>query len=233
MDPIPSILQFERVGLAAGTHHFPDLDEVTFDAGPGAGVMVLQEADAEAVPLADLAEGLLNPDRGTVRFRGQTWSEGSGFDQNARRGRIGRVFEKNGWISNLNVRENLLLAQRHHGRRPDADIRAEAEDRARQVGLDGVPETRPDVVRKGVLRRLEWVRAFMGEPDLVLLERPERDAPAEFLGVLGEWVSATLDRGGAVLWTTLDERLWGGEGLRRGRRYRFKDGRLEEASDHG
>ena len=46
----------------------------------------------------------------------------SAWQQGTMRGHIGRVFVTPGWVSNLTVRENILLAQRHHTQRPDGEI---------------------------------------------------------------------------------------------------------------
>jgi len=119
-----------------------------------------------------------------------------------RRAQIGRVFDGHGWISNLNVNENVTLAQRHHTRRPDAEILAEAEALARAFGLNELPKIRPALVAPQDLRRAEWIRGFLGQPRLVLLERPMQGVPLEHLPRLLDAVQEACTRKTAVLWLT-------------------------------
>ena len=122
------------------------------------------------------------------------------FRQNTQRGRIRRVYEHYGWVANLDVMENLCLAECHHTRRGLEDIQQEILGLARRFGLEEVPDARPARVNHLILRKLEWVRAFVGSPDLIVLERPlfgapKADAP-KLLGAIGE----AARRGVAVLW---------------------------------
>jgi len=167
---------------------------------PGVLSVVRVEPGLRPAPLADMAVGLVEPARGRVLFLGEAW-QAAGPEQNlARRARIGRVFWEQGWISNLNVLENVTLPQRHHTRRPVPEIIAEAEALARRFGLERLPAARPARVDPRDLRRAEWVRAFLGNPALVLLEEPLRGAGPEAAPRLFEAVREACARQAAVLW---------------------------------
>ena len=86
----------------------------------------------------------------------------------ARRGKIGRLFEDEGWISDLDVDENIVLAQRHHTQRTDHDVLEEALQLARMFGLPGLPRGRPGQMRRWDLRKAACIRAFLGQPTLTL-----------------------------------------------------------------
>ena len=150
--------------------------------------------------LADAVGGLLEPEQGSILFRGDDWRTLSPARSAAARGRIGRVFDPPGWVSNLDVDENILLAGRFHRRGPDAALRVEAEALAGQCGLSGLPQARPSKVSRSDLRSAEWVRALVGEPDLLLLENPERGAQSDRVRALREAVQSARRRGAAVVW---------------------------------
>ena len=203
-----AILEFEAVTLRSTSPQVEDMEEVSFCLRAGDIVLLRLEEGREHLPLADAAEGLLAPDAGRVNFCGESWSGMAPHRQSDLRGRIRRVFDTYGWVSNLDVAENLCLSESHHTPRPPAEILAEAEGLARRFGLPGIPDARPARVPAATLRRLEWVRAFMGQPALLLLERPLTGCARECLGGLTEAVAAVAERGAAVLWMTGEDRDW-------------------------
>ncbi len=150
----------------------------------------------------DAVCGIEPPPEGVVRFNGADWRELPPAEAERRRARIGRVFEGAAWVSNLDVDENVLLAQRHHTRRPDAELRAEAERLARTFGLARLPGTRAAWTDPRDLQRAQWVRALLGAPALLLLEFPERRAAAVHVAALAAAVDAARARGAGVLWIT-------------------------------
>lgn len=194
------ILEFEDVTVAAAPPCWAGLERANARFLPGTLTLIRAEEGGESPPIADVAEGLLRPDTGRVRFLGEEWSAAPPERGLELRGLIGRVFDGCGWISNLSVEENVALSARHHTARLGAEILAEAASRARAFGLDGLPSGRPALVPRGVLRRAEWVRAFLGAPRLILLEHPMRGVHPERLPSLVAAVREACARGAAVVW---------------------------------
>lgn len=196
------ILEFADVTIAAAPLGHAGLSHVNAQLRPGTLTIIRVEPGNEQLPLADLAEGLLCPADGRVAFQGEAWATMPPEQALQRRAQIGRVFDGHGWISNLNVNENVTLAQRHHTHRPNAEILAEAEALARAFGLSELPKIRPAMVARQDLRRAEWIRAFLGQPRLVLLERPLQGVPLEHLPRLVGVVREACLHKAAVLWLT-------------------------------
>ncbi len=194
------ILEFAAVTLppSAGQSGLRDL---SFRLLPGSLMLVQVEPGNEQLPLADAAAGLLQPTAGRIVFLGASWAELAPDRELALRAQQGRVFDGHGWISNLNVLENLTLSQRHHTRRPLPEIIAEVVDLARAFGLSEVPRGRPAAVPRRDLRRAEWIRAFLGRPALILLERPLLGVAMEHAPRLLAQVQSALACGSAVLMT--------------------------------
>ncbi len=164
-------------------------------------------------PLADVAQAIVVPEEGTVRFLGRDWSELSSRQAVAERGRIGRVFAGTAWISGLSVEENLTLAQRHNTTRPDAEIRDEAAALARLFSLPGLPQGSSSAVRRQDLQRAACVRAFLGKPQLLILEEPTAGLYPQIMAPLMASVRAARARGASVLWTTADANVWNDRGI--------------------
>ena len=127
-----SILKFCKVTVATSGDYETGLSDVSFEIGSGDLLLVRIERENERLPLADACQGLLQTEQGTVSFLGDDWTTRSAEQAAAGRGKIGRLFEDEGWISDLNVDENILLSQLHHTHRTEAEIMDEALQFARR-----------------------------------------------------------------------------------------------------
>lgn len=202
------ILEFSNVTLLNGKYGQAGMRQITFRLSQGWLLLIRVENGNEYLPLADAAEGLLAPKSGLITWRGTPWHAFAPQDELKARARIGRVFEKSGWISNLNVIENVTLSQRHHTERPELDIIHEADSFAKYFGLAQVSRQRPAFVSERELRITEWVRAFIGKPLLLLLERPEKGVMDDSLPKLIDVVQTALHNGTAVVWQTDRDMVW-------------------------
>jgi len=178
------------------------LRRFSFLLGRGEAALIRVQPGDAAIPFADLAQGLVEPAEGMVSFMGKDWTQYGPDEGAAARGTIRRVFPSGGWLSNLDVDENITLSERHHTVRPIAEIEEEAAKWAARFDLDGVPHLRPALMKRGDLRRAEWVRAFMGRPALILLEEPMKEVYTDHLSALLQAVHDAREQGAAVLWLT-------------------------------
>lgn len=214
MNASPSILKFGEVTVPASAHYETGLWNISFELNPGDLLLVRMERENERLPLADAAEGLVLAAQGAVKFCGEDWHGMSADHAAAQRGKIGRLFDDEGWISDVDVDENIMLAQRHHTRRSEEEIREEAVKFARMFGLPGLPRGRPGRVRRWDLRKAACVRAFLGQPVLVIIEQAVRGVYADLTAPLVNAVQAARRHGAAVLWTLTDPQIWNYPGLR-------------------
>lgn len=203
------ILQFISVTLPATDRYNHEVAGIEFNVRPGDCVLVRVEEETVCPPLADAAIGLTAPVAGRILFEGQEWETLSADEVARNRSRIGRVFEEHAWVSNLDVDENVTLAQRHHARRSPAEIRDEALRWARRFGRDALLSVRPAWAPRRELRIAQWIRAFVGAPPLLIFERPTRDATDEECRSFLDAVQEERARGAGVLIMASDERLFG------------------------
>ena len=66
----------------------------------------------------------------------------------------------------------------------------------------------------------------MGQPALILLERPTHDIYADVLPALANAVFEARRRGAAVVWTTANRQVWDDAGLSPTQRVRVSGARL-------
>jgi phospholipid/cholesterol/gamma-HCH transport system ATP-binding protein len=215
MSDVPApILNFEHATIEAAPLYDAGMWDVHLSLAPGDVVLVRLERERMRLPLADAACGLLEPTDGRVTFGGVQWADRPPRECARQRAKIGRVFADGGWVSGLDLDENIMLAHRHHSGRPDKEIRDEAAGLARLLGLPGLPRISPARARRQDLRMAACVRAFLGEPDLLILESPTEGLYAEIMPGLMRALRAARQRGATVLWLTADPAVWNEPGVR-------------------
>jgi phospholipid/cholesterol/gamma-HCH transport system ATP-binding protein len=223
-----AILEFRQATVVVPEPYEFGLEEADLLLESGELALVAVERSQGPTPLAEIAQGLIEPLSGEVLFRGKSWSERPPAEAAAARGRIGRVFRRGGWVSNLNVDENITLPLRHHSNLAPGEIRERAVKLGKKFGLAELPSERPALCPRSILRRAEWTRAFLGEPELIILEEPLRDVYSEMLRNLMSGIADALLRGAAALWISGDFPELSGAGLAPLKRYRLQGPRLEE-----
>lgn len=202
-----------------------DLPPIPFDLelSPGDLALVEVRSPAWAAEFADLCCGLIPLREGSVSFLGQDWATMPETMAAARRGRIGRVHGSGAWIGFAGTDLNILLPQLHHTRQPVGDLRDAAARLARDFGLPGLPLVRPEALSAGDLSRAALVRAFLGEPRLVLLEHPVKGQFADLVPPLLNMLAAVRDRGAAGIWLTGSDLVWNDRSFPATERLRFTE----------
>jgi phospholipid/cholesterol/gamma-HCH transport system ATP-binding protein len=228
------ILRFHDVTIAADREHESGISSLSLSLASGGLAVALLEKEQVRIPLADAAEGLVTPVQGTVTFLGEDWQAMTPDRAAAQRGKIGRVFDGESWLSGLNVDQNITLAQRHHTRRPVKEIEEEATQLCRVFGLPGLPRGRPSNAPWQDLQKAACARAFLGAPILILLENPTLGIYADVITPLIDTVREARQRGAAALWTTNELQVWNNPALHATSRWRVLGlpmGMIEETEE--
>ena len=207
------VLEFRQVTVEGGHGYDTAIWQVDLCLRRGELALIRLEAAHLRTPLADAAQGLVEPFHGSVIFLGEPWSSLTSAARVAARAKIGRVFDEPAWIGELDMDENITLAQAHHSRRPLAEIREDACELAQRFSLPGLPLGKPSQMLAPDLRRAACVRALLGTPQLLILERPTTGVYPEIMPALMTSVGAARARGAAVLWTTDNTDEWNDAGI--------------------
>ena len=175
---------------------------------PGDCALIETHDPQRAAAFADLCSGMIALSEGDASFMGFNWTDLGQEQAHALRGRIGRIYQRGAWADMLRTHVNIMLPQLHHTREPEAAIAENALALARELGLPGLPMVRPDRLSEADLMRSACVRAFLGEPHLLLLETALSTDHAELITPLLDILSRALNRGAAAICFTRDAPLW-------------------------
>jgi ABC-type branched-subunit amino acid transport system ATPase component len=193
-----AILDFCNVALNARDTRF------SLSLAPGDLALFEAGETVRASWLGDAALGLLEPVHGEVRFQGVAWQGMTSRGAEQCRRTVGRVWaheEGAAWLQNLDVDENIQLAQGFDPEQSHREILERMVQVARRFELEELPRTRPSVTKRRTLQVAQWVRAFLPkELVLLLLDLPLHGAADEDAPVLLKNVEEARKQGTAVLW---------------------------------
>lgn len=155
------------------------LQDVTLEVREGEILGVIGPNGAGKTTLFNCITGMLSPDRGTIRFRGEP-IQGKKAYEIARRG-IARTFQIVRPFPTLSLTDNVLVAygHRYYPRlgASTAPFRTRATQEASAALLDRVGlvtghERQAGTLPLGLKKRLEIARALALDPSLLLLDEP-------------------------------------------------------------
>ena len=225
-----SILRFDKVKLVTDRSSGGEIIDLELDLFGGDLALINIERPRFGSILADACCGLHQAAAGSIFFLGKNWAMLPSDTANALRGRIGRVFTFGNWINRLTLLENILLPQLHHTRRLFSELRDEAAQLAEHFGLPGLPTGYPDDVIRADHQRAVCIRAFLGQPSLILLEEPTFGVYPEILPPLVNAIRNACDGGAAVIWLTLEDQVWNDSLLPATYRFRLTAHKLMEVA---
>ncbi|GBQ81410.1 ABC transporter ATP-binding protein [Gluconacetobacter johannae DSM 13595] len=193
----------------------PSFDEsgltpVPFDLRlmPGDSAVIECRDPRRATLFADLCCGMVPLAAGSVRFMGLDWQDLGDRQLNALRGRVGRIARQGAWVDLFGTHLNIMLPQLHHTTRPTDEVIDAAMALGQAFGFPGLPVSPPGRLSAADLARAACVRAFLGRPDLLLLEDVSDTLPPDAMLPFLEAVTAARDRGAAVVWFARNAAVW-------------------------
>lgn len=160
------------------------VQNVTFSIDSGIVYSVIGPNGAGKTTLFNLITGVYKPTTGEIKLDGESIG-GKSPNELATRG-VARTFQNLQICMNMSAVENVMVgahlrldrnllkaALRFPAlKRRDLELREEAAELMRFVGLEKYVETRADAMSYGALKRLEIARALAMKPRLIFLDEP-------------------------------------------------------------
>jgi len=167
-------LQLENVRKVyrSGDGEIVAVDRASLEVGDAEILALVGPSGSGKTTLLSISGGLLSPSEGRVVVGGD---DISGYDPKRlttfRRESVGFVFQSVNLVPFLTARENLLVVA-DFGRRDKKKSAARADQLLGELGLDKRKSNLPAQLSGGERQRVAVGRAFMNEPDLVLIDEP-------------------------------------------------------------
>jgi ABC-2 type transport system ATP-binding protein len=140
------------------------LDHVSFEVPEGTIVGFVGPNGAGKTTAMRIALGVLEPDGGSVRWRGRP------VDAVARR-RFGYMPEERGLYPRMRVLDQLVYLARLHGLSA-SDARLRAASTAETLGVGERAKDRVESLSLGNQQRVQLAAALVHEPDVLVLDEP-------------------------------------------------------------
>jgi len=196
--PEPAAIAVAALSYTYPGRAAPAVDDVSFEVAPGEIFGFLGPSGAGKSTTQRILTRLLTGARGDIRVLGRPLADwGDDYFR-----RIGISFELPSHYLRLTARENLALFAGLHGTPcddPDALLAA--------VGLAGEADVRVAQYSKGMMMRLNLVRALLHRPALLFLDEPTTGMDPVSAGRVKDLVRARREAGTTVFLTTHDMAL--------------------------
>ena len=155
--------------LSGVAHHFGPLGPLDLRVAEGETLAVIGPSGAGKTTLLRLLLGLLAPDQGTVRFRGEDVDE---LEPAGLRRRIGYVVQGGGLFPHLTAEGNVTLVARWLGW-PGERIDKRLDELLHLARLPAAALRQyPAQLSGGQAQRVGLLRALMLDPEVLLLDEP-------------------------------------------------------------
>ena len=166
----------------------------------GQALFVLGGSGSGKSLLLRLCAGLIFPQEGRVTLGGADLKAAPKEEIQELRARIGFVFQDSALISNMAIYDNIALPLRYHRKCTEEEVRARVGE---MMGLFGVNRSfewsLPAALSMEMRKRAALARAFMLEPEFLLLDQPTSGLETEVAQRLIRVIRDYQERRGASL----------------------------------
>jgi heme ABC exporter ATP-binding subunit CcmA len=172
---------------------YPALRGATLEAPRGACVALLGRNGAGKTTLLRILANLLKPSKGEVKMLGEAAHDAK------TRSRIGYLGHGIGVYDDLSAFENLVLfGKLMH----IADAKSAANTALERVGLTRVRDGYAREFSRGMRQRLAVARAFLHNPEVLLLDEPFTSLDDRAIAVLHDLLRDALAKGATIVMST-------------------------------
>lgn len=186
-----SALAVEKVSKYFGD--FPALRDVSFKVEHGSVVALLGRNGAGKTTLLKIMAGLSKPSQGSIKINGETARKES------TRRRIGVLGHSIAIYDELTAHENLTMFANLYGL---DDAAKRADEMLERVGLGRVKDGLAREFSRGMRQRLAIGRAFLHDPDLLLLDEPFTSLDDRAISLLQSMLKDMRERGRTIVMST-------------------------------
>ncbi len=149
-------------------------DDFSYGFNPGNIYNILSSNESEIISLLKILGGIEEPDRGSIFVGEKDINSPHVFEDGNIRRKLAYVFETGGLLSNLSIKENLLLPLDFFF--PSTSMDEKLEKINYWLKLFNLKDDTLDKRPAGIPRRMAkiflFIRAYLCSPDIIIYEEP-------------------------------------------------------------
>lgn len=169
------------------------LHDINFSLNKGEVLTLLGPSGSGKSTLLRTLNGLEDYKDGAIYFHDQK-IDPTPKQWQALRQKIGMVFQSYDLFPNLTVMDNILLAPVKVQKRAESEVKQEAEELLKQVGLEEYTNSYPRELSGGQKQRVAIVRALAMKPEIMLLDEITASLDPEMVRGIEEIVETLSKR---------------------------------------
>ncbi|MBE6442278.1 MAG: ATP-binding cassette domain-containing protein [Desulfovibrio desulfuricans] len=146
--------------------------DVSFDVRPGDIFMIMGGSGCGKSTLLRVLMGLKQPSRGTVRYDGEDFWNGTEAARDTLMRGTGVLFQSGALWSSMTLAENVGLPLQLYTTMNDEEIREHASLKLALAGLAGFEDYYPSEISGGMRKRAGLARAMALDPRILFLDEP-------------------------------------------------------------
>ncbi len=139
---------------------------------PGKITIIIGASGSGKSVLLKHMNGLLKPDRGTVRLFGKDISSLSGPRLDALRKRVGTMFQNYALFDSMSIKDNVAFPLVENQAMGRTEARQQATSLLEQLDLGHAVNQQPPTLSGGMKKRVSLARAIVYNPELALFDEP-------------------------------------------------------------
>ncbi|MEP2718331.1 ABC transporter ATP-binding protein [Pseudophaeobacter sp.] len=171
-------------------------DAVSFDIGQGEVHALLGENGAGKSTLVKMIYGLVKPDSGEMRLRGEIFAPGE--PRQARADGIAMVFQHFSLFDALNVAENIALGMENPPKL--RDLASKIREVSETYGLPLDPFRTVGDLSAGERQRVEIIRCLLQDPKLLIMDEPTSVLTPQEVEILFQTLEKLRAEGTSILY---------------------------------
>ncbi len=150
----------------------PVLRGVDLDVPTGESLVVIGPSGCGKSVLLKHMIGLIRPDEGSIRVRGEEITTMDADSLYEARKRFGMLFQGAALFDSLTVEENVGLGLAEHTRLSTGEIAARVAASLQKVGMESAVQRKPSELSGGMKKRVGLARAIAMNPEIILYDEP-------------------------------------------------------------
>jgi len=194
-------------GLSKSFGPIQVLTDASFDVRPGEVVALLGENGAGKSTVSNIIAGALNPDRGTITWRGRPYAPASPAEAIA--AGIGMIHQELKLLPDLSVAENVYVGRlmTKGGRIDRAAMNERASAQLKRLGLTVSPDQKVRTLRVAAQQQVEIAKALTLNAELLIFDEPTAALGGEETELLFQQIRKLKSEGMAFIYIShrLDE----------------------------